>query len=214
MLKNIEGAIFDLDGTLVDSIWVWNQIDINYLKSKGHSIPENLKNQIMHLSFSQTAAYFKQKFNLNDPIEKILGDWHEMAFNHYSNNVKLKIGVKDFLDKLKSMDIKIALATSNSTPLLEACLKNNKIYDYFDSITTTDEVSNGKNCPDVYLLAANKLGVNPKNCLVFEDILPAVQGAKAANMKVIAVRDDDSLDSKESLIKCADMYIDSFLELI
>ncbi|AGX45296.1 HAD family hydrolase [Clostridium saccharobutylicum] len=214
MLKNIEGAIFDLDGTLVDSIWVWNQIDINYLKSKGHSIPENLKNQIMHLSFSQTAAYFKQKFNLNDPIEKILGDWHKMAFDHYSNNVKLKIGVKDFLDKLKSMDIKIALATSNSTPLLEACLKNNKIYDYFDSITTTDEVSNGKNCPDVYLLAANKLGVNPKNCLVFEDILPAVQGAKAANMKVIAVRDDDSLDSKESLIKCADMYIDSFLELI
>lgn len=214
MLKNIEGAIFDLDGTLVDSIWVWNQIDINYLKSKGHSIPENLKNQIMHLSFSQTAAYFKQKFNLNDPIEKILDDWHKMAYDHYSNNVKLKIGVKDFLDKLKSMDIKIALATSNSTPLLEACLKNNKIYDYFDSITTTDEVSNGKNCPDVYLLAANKLGVNPKNCLVFEDILPAVQGAKAANMKVIAVRDDDSLDSKESLIKCADMYIDSFLELI
>ncbi|OOM16647.1 HAD family hydrolase [Clostridium saccharobutylicum] len=214
MLKNIEGAIFDLDGTLVDSMWVWSQIDINYLKSKGHSLPENLKNQIMHLSFSQTAAYFKQKFNLNDPIEKILGDWHEMAFNHYSNNVKLKIGVKDFLDKLKSMDIKIALATSNSIPLLEACLKNNKIYDYFDSITTTDEVSNGKNCPDVYLLAASKLGVNPKNCLVFEDILPAVQGAKAANMKVIAVKDDDSLDSKDSLINCADMYIDSFLELI
>ena len=85
---------------------------------------------------------------------------------------------------------------------------------YFDSITTTDEVSNGKDCPDVYLLAANKLGINPKDCLVFEDILPAVQSAKAANMKVVAVEDKDCVDSKEDLIKYADKYIHSFVELL
>lgn len=214
MLNDIKGAIFDLDGTLVDSMWVWTQIDVDYLKMKGYSMPENLRSEIVHLSFSQTAAYFKEKFNLDDSIEKISKDWHDMAFNHYSNNVKLKLGVKDFLNTLKSFKIKIALATSNSIPLLEACLKNNGIYDYFDSITTTDEVSNGKDCPDVYLLAANKLGINPKNCLVFEDILPAVQGAKAANMKVIAVKDDECLDSKEDLLKYADKYIPSFEELL
>ena len=214
MLNDIKGAIFDLDGTLVDSMWVWSQIDVDYLKMKGYSMPENLRNEISHLSFSQTAVYFKEKFNLDDSIETILEDWHNMAFNHYSNNVKLKLGVKDFLNNLKSFKIKIALATSNSIPLLEACLKNNGIYDYFDSITTTDEVSNGKDCPDVYLLAANKLGINPKDCLVFEDILPAVQGAKAANMKVIAVKDDECLDSKEDLLKYADKYIHSFVELL
>ena len=214
MLNDIKAAIFDLDGTLVDSMWVWAQIDIDYLKQKGYSMPENLRSEIVHLSFSQTAIYFKEKFNLDDSIEKILKDWHDMAFNHYSNNVKLKLGVKDFLNSLKSLKIKIALATSNSIPLLEACLKNNGIYDYFDSITTTDEVSNGKDCPDVYLLAADKLGINPKDCLVFEDILPAIQGAKAANMKVIAVKDDECLDSKEALLKYADKYIHSFEELL
>ena len=214
MLNDIKAAIFDLDGTLVDSMWVWTQIDVDYLKMKGYSMPENLRSEIVHLSFSQTAIYFKEKFNLNDSIKEISEDWHNMAFNHYSNNVKLKLGVRDFLNNLKSFKIKIALATSNSIPLLEACLKNNGIYDYFDSITTTDEVSNGKDCPDVYLLAANKLGINPKDCLVFEDILPAIQGAKAANMKVIAVKDDECLDSKEDLLKYADKYIHSFEELL
>jgi len=214
MLNDIKAAIFDLDGTLVDSMWVWSQIDVEYLEIKGYSLPENLRNEISHLSFSQTAAYFKKEFNLEDSIEKILEDWHNMAFNHYSTNVKLKLGVKDFLNYLKSFKIKIALATSNSIPLLEACLKNNEIYEYFDSITITDEVSNGKDCPDVYLLAASKLDVNPKDCLVFEDILPAVKGAKAANMKVIAVKDDECLDSKEDLLKYADRYIHSFLELL
>lgn len=99
-------------------------------------------------------------------------------------------------------------------PLLEACLKNNGIYNYFDSITTTDEVNNGKNCPDVYLLAAKKLEVEPKNCLVFEDILPAMQGAKAANMKVVAVQDDECTNSKEELLEYADIYINSFLDLL
>lgn len=214
MLENIKGAIFDLDGTLVDSMWVWNKIDIDYLKSKGHALPENLNSEICHLSFTQTANYFKERFSLSDSIDTILKDWNNMAYNHYSENVKLKDGVKEFLDKLKENNIKIALATSNSVPLLEACLKNNGIYDYFDSITTTDEVSNGKNCPDVYLLAAKKLNVNPKNCIVFEDILPAIKGAKAADMTVIAVSDKHSLNDLDEIINHSDKYINSYFELI
>ncbi|WP_293982685.1 HAD family phosphatase [uncultured Clostridium sp.] len=214
MLKNIKGAIFDLDGTLVDSMWVWRQIDVDYLKSKGHSLPENLNSEICHLSFTQTANYFKKRFNLSDSIETILDDWHNMAYNHYSKNVKLKDGVKEFLDKLKNNNVKIALATSNSVPLLEACLKNNGIYDYFDAITTTDEVPNGKNCPDVYLLAAEKININPSDCIVFEDILAAINGAKAANMTVVAVHDEHSSNELDEIIKASDKYINSYFELI
>lgn len=212
--NNIQAAIFDLDGTLVDSMWVWNQIDIDYLNEKGHEVPHNFKNEISHLSFLQTAEYVKNRFDISDPVEKILDDWNKMAFNFYANKIKLKEGVVQFLDMLKSKNIKIALATSNSTPLLEACLKNNGIYDYFDSITITDEVSRGKNFPDVYLLAAKKLNVSPENCIVFEDIIPAVKGAKAANMIVIAVRDESSIDDKDELTKLSDKYINSYLELI
>ena len=112
------------------------------------------------------------------------------------------------------MNIKIGLATSNSKSLLEVVLKSNGIFHYFDSITLTDEVSRGKNFPDVYLLAAEKLGVNPAQCVVFEDILPAVKGAKAAGMKVVAVYDSSSKDQKEDIIINSDMYILEYNELI
>ncbi|NRT54268.1 beta-phosphoglucomutase-like phosphatase (HAD superfamily) [Clostridium beijerinckii] len=96
MLSNIKGVIFDLDGTIVDSMWVWSQIDIDYLKKKGHAVPNDLKNDIEHLSFYQTAVYFKNRFKIEDSVDEILSDWHHAAFHHYANNVKLKSGVKLF----------------------------------------------------------------------------------------------------------------------
>lgn len=213
-MQNIKAAIFDLDGTLVDSMWVWEEIDIAYLKRKGHAVPLDLKNNITHLSFAQTALYFKETFKLDDSLETIMNDWNTMAYTHYSTTIKLKDGALDFLKKLKSRGIKIGLATSNSVPLLEATLKSNNIYSYFDSITTTSEVSRGKNEPDVYLLAAKKLGIDPSDCVVFEDIVPAVIGAKAANMKTIAIYDKLAEDSKNELIRLADNYILNFNEII
>jgi len=111
------------------------------------------------------------------------------------------------------LNIKIGLATSNSKALLETGLHANGIYHYFDSITLTDEVSRGKNFPDVYLLAAERLGVKPEECIVFEDILPAVKGAKAAGMKVVGVYDDFSKEQKEDIINHADRYIVEYHEL-
>ncbi|AOR24690.1 HAD family hydrolase [Clostridium taeniosporum] len=214
MLSNINAAIFDLDGTLVDSMMIWQQIDIDYLKKNGYELPKDLKNDIIHLSFRQTAEYFKNRFDLEDSIDTILKHWHDMAFEYYSNKVELKEGVKEFLDSLKSKNIKIGLATSNSNELLEVCLKANNIYDYFDSITTTGETKKGKDSPDVYLLAAKRLDTTPDKCVVFEDILPAIKSAKSAGMKVIAVKDEFSIDSKDAIVHVADKYISSFFELI
>ena len=214
MLKDITAVIFDLDGTLIDSMWVWDQIDEDYLSKKNIEVPKNLNSEIAHLSFNQVAKYFKKRFNLEDSLDDIKNSWNTMAYYHYSTDIKLKNGVKEFLDFLKSLNIKIALATSNSMNLLEAALKNNGIYEYFDSITLTDEVSVGKHEPDVYLLAAKKLGVDPKNCLVFEDIIQAVIGAKKAGMKVIAVEDTRSLSDKNKLLEASDEFITDFSELL
>lgn len=213
-MNDIKAVIFDLDGTLVDSMWVWEQIDIDFLKSKGYTPPEDLKDAITHLTFTQTAEYFKNRFNLSDSIDEIKNTWHNMAYNFYSSKVFIKEGVVPFFEKLKSLNIKIGLATSSSVVLLEATLKNNGIYDLFDAITVTDEVKKSKENPDVYLLAAKKLNVSPENCVVFEDIIAAVRGAKLAGMKVVGVYDKASDDQKEILIETCDKYIHSYNELL
>lgn len=214
MLKNIKGAIFDLDGTLVDSMWIWDKVDIDYLKNHNINLPKSLKDDVAHLSFDQSAHYFKDNFTLPYSIEEIKNQWMNMAYKEYKENVFLKPGVHRFLDTLKKSGIKIGLATSNCLPLLEVALKSNNIYDYFDAITITDEVCNGKKHPDVYLLAAKKLGINPDNCVVFEDILPALQGAKAAGMKVVCISDKYNDYTKEQVLEYADVYIDSYDEMI
>lgn len=214
MLTNIKAAIFDLDGTLINSMSLWDQIDIDYLTSKNIPVPSDLNDEISHLSFNQVAVYFKERFKLEDSLDDIKNTWNTMAYNHYSSDITLKDGVVEFLDFLKKSNIKIGLATSNSTELLEASLKFNKIYDYFDAITITDEVSIGKHEPDVYLLAAKKLNVKPEECIVFEDILPAVKGAKKAGMKVIAVEDECSVLDKDEIIKNSDGFINDFRVLI
>lgn len=213
MLKNIKGAIFDMDGTLIDSMWVWSKIDEEYLKKRSIQLPNNLKQDIEHMGFSEVAQYFKDRFNIPDSIEEIQNEWNEMAFYQYAHKVDLKPGAKEFLALLRSKGIKIALATSNSKPLIEVALKKNDIYHFFDSITTTDEVLRGKDFPDVYLLAAKKLSVPPKDCVVFEDILPAIKGAKAAGMMVIGVHDSYSEYQRNDIINFSDMYIHQYEEL-
>jgi HAD superfamily hydrolase (TIGR01509 family) len=213
-MKNIKGVIFDLDGTLVDSMGIWAKIDEEYLKKYNDKVPANLQEEITHLTLTETALYFKNKFNIKDDPELIINKWNSMAHYHYSNTIKLKDGVIEYLNYLRTNNIKIALATSNSVPLLEATLKSNNIFNYFDSISTTEEVKKSKSYPDIYLLAANKLNLNPSECLVFEDIVQAVKGAKLAGMTVYAVYDESSKNQREELEKCADKYITSFKQLI
>lgn len=214
MLNGTKAVIFDMDGTLIDSMWLWSKIDIEFLAKRGLIPPENLKSEIEHLTFIECAEYFKQNFSLDATIEAIIDEWNQMAEYEYENNICLKPGAEIFIKLLKSLNIKIAIATSNSKYLIEKVLKNNSIYDYFDSITTIDEVTRGKNFPDIYLLAAEKLKVAPKNCLVFEDILPAVLGAKAAGMKVVGVHDKYSEYQKDDIIRESDKYIFDYHELI
>ena len=214
MLESIKAAIFDLDGTLVNSLWVWDSIDDDYLKKHNCKAPKNLHSEICHLSFVDTAKYFKENFNITDSVEEIMAEWNDMALDAYLNKVFLRKGAKEYLELLKSKGIKIGLATSNSMELLTATLKNNNIYEYFDSITTTSEVDNGKDHPDVYLLAAKKLNVDPVHCIVFEDILHAIRGAKKANMTVVAINEDFSITDKDLIKQASDYFIDGYSELL
>ena len=214
MLQNKKAVIFDLDGTLVDSMWMWKAIDIEYLGKFGIELPETLQKDIEGMSFSETAVYFKETFQIPDSLETIKADWNRMAYEKYTKEVSLKKGVKEFLDYCKAHDIKLGIATSNSRELVDATLKALNIRDFFDCVMTACEVAKGKPAPDIYLAVADKFEVSPEECIVFEDIEMGILAGKSAGMTVYAVEDEFSMDQMEIKKKLADYYIRDYYELV
>lgn len=211
--KDYKAVIFDLDGTLIDSMWLWTEIDIEYLSKYDYQLPKTLRTDIEGMSFTEAAVYFKENFHIKDSIEDIKDEWNRSAYEKYAKVVELKEGVREFLDSLKENNIKMGIATSNSKELVDACLDRLKVRDYFESIRTACEVEKGKPAPDIYLKVASDLNVEPKNCLVFEDVVKGIQAGKNAGMKVCAVYDDFSKADDDKKKAEADFYIDTFKQL-
>lgn len=214
MLQNIKAVIFDLDGTLVDSMGIWKEIDIEYLGRFGIELPPCLQTEIEGKSFTETAQYFKKRFGLPDSIEKMKSDWNQMAFHKYAYEVPLKPGVLEFLTYLKERGIKMGIATSNSRELAEAIAGRFGFLDYMSCLLTGCDVRKGKPAPDVYLNVAERLSVDPKDCLVFEDVTAGIMAGKNAGMKVCAVEDEYSALNREEKKQLADYYIQDYLELL
>ena len=212
-IKELEAVIFDLDGSLVDSRWMWKKIDMEYLERFGISLPENLQQEIEGMSFVETAGYFKEHFQIPDSIEEIGETWNRMAWDKYMYEVPLKPGVMDFLHTCRSHRIKLGIASSNSSALIMNVLEAHHIRDFFDCIKSGTDVIKGKPAPDIYLHVAKELNVNPQKCLVFEDITQGILAGKSAGMKVCAVEDAYSSEQWEEKIRLADLYISSYDEL-
>ena len=213
MLQQKEAVIFDMDGSLVDSMWVWKDIDIEYLGRFGLDIPDDLQQEIEGMSFTETARYFRDRFGLDRSVEQIRADWNEMAWDKYRSRVMLKPGAREFLDYCRSQGIKLGIATSNSREIVDMVMEARGVAEYFSCITTACEAKKGKPAPDVYLLTAQQLSVDPKNCLVFEDIVFGIQAGKAAGMEVCAVDDAYSAYQEAEKRSLADYYIKDFREI-
>ncbi len=214
MLNNIKAVLFDLDGTLIDSMSVWKDIDIEFLGNYGIELPDDLQNSIEGMSFTETADYFKRRFQFKESVEEIKAIWNEMAYEHYTQYVKLKDGVLDFLSYLRSHKIKTGISTSNSIELVQGVLKAKEIEPYFDAVVTACQVNVGKPSPDIYLETARLLNVEPGNCLVFEDIPMGIMAGKNANMKVCTIYDDFSKNQDIKKRSLADYYINTFNEVL
>lgn len=213
MLENTDAVIFDLDGSLVDSMWLWRAIDIEYLGRYHISMPDNLQSQIEGMSFRETALYFKEHFEIPDSQEDIMNEWNRMAWDKYLYEVPLKNGIPAFLQGCRENHIKLGIATSNSRELVENIAAVHHLRDYFTCIVTGNDVPRGKPAPDIYLAAARELEVRPRQCLVFEDILPGILAGKNAGMRVCAVEDAYSVSSRKEKAELADYYIDDYVGL-
>jgi len=206
--------IFDLDGTLLDSMGVWADVDVEFLKKRGLVPPDDYSDMISSMSFTECAEYTIKRFELDDTVNELLQEWNDLAMFAYGNTVQMKPFAKEYLAELRKCGAKLAIATSSMPKLYKPALLNHGIYDWFDVICNSDEVGCGKTRPDVFLLAAEKLGVEPKDCIVFEDILAAVKSAKSVSMTVYAVYDRFSHDDWKEIKQIADYAITNFKEVL
>lgn len=210
----IKAVIFDMDGTLIDSMWIWPDIDAYYVKKYHLNLPDNFHRAIEGKSYHETAQYFRDTFDLTLSTEEIMKEWTSLAYQRYTSEVTLKPGAEDFLKYGRKHGILFGIATSNGRTLADAALKALRIQDYFASVRTSGEVSAGKPNPDIYLKVAEDMNVPPEECLVFEDVPMGILAGKRAGMRVCAVYDDFSRPLDQEKRKLADYYVHDFRDIM
>ena len=207
-------AIFDLDGTLLDSMWVWQEVDRDFFGQLGMPEPEDYARSIQGMSFRETAAYTVRRFGLSRTVEEVMADWMRMTAEAYARRVNLKRGALAYLRGLKRAGVKLAVATANREELFGPTLRRCGAWELFDAVCTSAQVGDaGKADGALFRLAAQRLGVDPSDCAVFEDTLEGLRGARAAGMRAWAVRDAGNGHHADRIAALSQGVIDDFTEM-
>ena len=211
---DIKAVIFDMDGTLIDSTGIWHEIDKEFFAKRNMELPPDYAQHIVHLGLTQAAIYTKETYHLEESIQDIMKEWHDMSIDMYKYHVLLKEGALELLKLFKSNGIKMAIATANDEPLYRPCIDRLGIGEYFDEIADVNTAKEGKQSAKIYLDLAKKLGSEPRNTLVLEDMPTCVKTAFKSGFITVAVYDPDSKEYDEQKKRDSHLFIKDFAELI
>ena len=206
-----QAALFDLDGTLLNSMYVWAEVDRRYFAEKGIPMPEDYPRALSGLSYRQSAEYTRARFGFPESWEEIVATWTRMSREEYHCRVGLKPGSREYLQYLKKQGVKLAVATALPPDLYEECLKRNGVYDLFDAFCSTKERS--KEDGGIFLRAAAKLGVKPEQCAVFEDVYEGIAGAKRVGMQAYCILDAAASYAHGRIAEIADGMLESIWDM-
>ena len=209
-----KAVIFDFDGTIANSRYVWQKVDVDFFAKRGMEIPRDYVEAISVMSFYNGAVYTKEKYNIKESVEEIMNEWNSQALREYKENVVLKPFVKEYLRELKDIGYKIGLATAALHDYYIPVLEREGVLDCFDVFTDTRDDARDKNFPDIYLLCAEKLGSNSANSIVFEDVLKGVKSSVSAGFNTTAVYDNQPENQWEIIKNTANRHIMDFSELL
>ncbi len=205
----IKGAIFDLDGTILDSMFIWDTIGENFLRSLGKEPKENLTEIFKTFTLEQAAEYYRKYLGVTLSVREIVNGINNIVEETYRTRVVLKTGVRDFLKRLQAAGVKMCIATVTDRHLAEDVLKRLGVREYFSEIFTCAEVGFGKETPEIYRQALTHLGTEKAETVVFEDVLHALKTAKDDGFKVAAVYDEHE-PRQEEVKEISDYYITDF----
>jgi len=210
----LKAAIFDMDGTLLDSMEMWYNVGYTFLNERNILIPEGLGKAVEHLKMSEAAEYFADFFSLDMTGREVLAAWLAIIDEGYDKTVTLKPYVIEYLEKLKADGVKMCIATLTDREQALPALKKHHLLDYFEFVLTVREVGKNKTKPDIFLQCAERLGAAVHESIVFEDSLYAAKTAKSAGFEVCAVYDVTNGEDEQNLSELCERYIYSFGELL
>ena len=209
---SVDGIIFDFDGTLFDSMYVWYCAASNYLISLSKEPSKTLNQEVAAMNIRQAAEYLKTSYGIDRTVPEIINDINRMAQVEYTDRVQPKCGVIEALEEMHRQGIKMCVATTNVTFLVRAAAQRCGLDRYFSAYFSGTELNINKDTPRIYELALEHLGTKKENTWVFEDSIFAVKSAKSGGFRVAAVYDEYSAEHISELEKTADVYLNSMKE--
>jgi len=203
----IDGVIFDIDGTILDSMSIWDKAAEIFLNSMGIDAENGLGKTMFSMSMINGAEYLKDRYLLDMDVDAIMAGINNIIEDFYYYQVQLKEGVEHCLKDMEQAGIKMVAATSSDRQVVERALKRLNVMNFFERIFTCTEIGVGKVKPDIYLAAAEYMGTPPKDTWVFEDALYAIQTAKNAGFRTVGVFDNSSIVNLEEIKRISDIYL-------
>ena len=212
IMTNIKSAIFDMDGTILDSMPIWDNVAAIYLESRGITPRPGLRAALLPLGGSQIPEYFQREYGVTEPVQVIADAINAIVEEFYLNDAPLKDGILQILSSLASRGIKMCVATATDRYLVEAALTRCGVLHYFERIYTCSEEQTGKDRPDIFFTAARFLGTEVAETCVFEDALYAIKTAKAAGFPVVSVYDLSADGQQDEIRALSDRHYKSFTD--
>lgn len=210
----IKGIIFDMDGTLFDSLPMWEKLDERYLARLGIQATDALSRRFFHLSLSESATLIKEISHVRSSAEEIERGIIHLAGEYYSSDVPLKKGVIKVLDAFEKAHLPMTIATSNDAKIVKSVLKKHQMSHYFTKVLTVEEEGIGKTSPEIYLHACHCMQTKPAQTLVFEDALHALRTAHEAHFKTVGCYDAYSQKDQQEIKEISDYYVTSLDEIL